>query len=190
MGKWSRLMWSLTSDSCSRLSPSLLQISTKMIFDASRDILTTQIWWRRGFSHMIALIQLRRWKTRSCYQRKSYFQGFVINTSKMLNMNTLTFWQTFGYKIVADYHNLYLKTRSYPPIVFQNFRKVWMNKYKLDPPWYFTSPGLAWDAAVKKTGITLDLLRDPDMLLKFEKGIKPDSAESRWTQEIVYYVLM
>ena len=25
MGKWSRLMWSLTSDSCSRLSPSLLQ---------------------------------------------------------------------------------------------------------------------------------------------------------------------
>ena len=65
-----------------------------------------------------------------------------------------------------------------------------MNKYKLDPAWYFTSPGLAWDAALKKTGITLDLLRDPDMLLKFEKGIKPDSTESRWTQEIVYYVLM
>ena len=123
MGKWSRLIWSLTSDSCSRLSPRLLQISTKMIFDASRDILTTQIWWRRGFSHMIALIQLRRWKTRSCDQRKSYFQGFVINTSKMLNMNTLTFWQKFGCKIVADYHNLYRKTRSYPRRCFSKLQK-------------------------------------------------------------------
>ena len=123
MGKWSRLIWSLTSDSCSRLSPSLLQISTKMIFDASRDILTTQIWWRRGFSHTIALIQLRRWKTRSCHQRKNYFKGFVINTSKMLNMNMLTFWQKFGCKIVADYHNLYLKTRSYPRRCFSKLQK-------------------------------------------------------------------
>ena len=46
-----------------------------------------------------------------------------------------------------------------------------MNKHKLDPAWYFTSPGFAWDAALKETGITVDLLTDPEILLILEKGI-------------------
>ena len=38
-----------------------------------------------------------------------------------------------------------------------------MNTYKLDPCNYITSPGLAWDAMLLKTGITLELLTDIDM---------------------------
>ena len=34
------------------------------------------------------------------------------------------------------------------------------------------SPLLAWQACLKKTGIELDLLTNPDMLLMFEKGIR------------------
>ena len=46
-----------------------------------------------------------------------------------------------------------------------------MENYKLDPAWYYTSPGLAWDAMLKKTGISLELLSDIDMLLMFKDGI-------------------
>ena len=46
-----------------------------------------------------------------------------------------------------------------------------MRHYKLDPAYFYTSPGLAWEACLKQTGIKLELLIDPDMLLMFERGI-------------------
>ena len=49
---------------------------------------------------------------------------------------------------------------------------VCLKNYKLDPAWYFTSPGIAWDAALKMTGVELELLTDPDMLLMIEKGVR------------------
>ena len=36
----------------------------------------------------------------------------------------------------------------------------------------YTSPGLAWKACLKHTGIRLELLTNPDMLLMFERGIR------------------
>ena len=42
----------------------------------------------------------------------------------------------------------------------------------MDAAWYYTAPGLAWDAALKMTGVELELLTDPDMLLMIEKGIR------------------
>ena len=47
-----------------------------------------------------------------------------------------------------------------------------MNHYEMDPAWYFSAPGLAWDATLKITKIQLELLRDPDMLLMIESGIR------------------
>ena len=47
-----------------------------------------------------------------------------------------------------------------------------LKHYKLDPAHFYTSPGLAWKACLKRTGIKLELLTDPDMLLMFERGIR------------------
>ena len=47
-----------------------------------------------------------------------------------------------------------------------------MNIYKLDPAHFYTSSGLFWQACLKKTGVKLELLTDPDMLLMFEKTIR------------------
>ena len=47
-----------------------------------------------------------------------------------------------------------------------------MNHYGLDPAWYFSAPGLAWDAALQITKVQLELLSDPDMLLMIESGIR------------------
>ena len=56
--------------------------------------------------------------------------------------------------------------------VYEAFRDTWLKNYKLDPAHFYTSPGLAWKACLKHTGIKLELLTDPDMLLMFERGIR------------------
>ena len=44
--------------------------------------------------------------------------------------------------------------------------------YKLDPPHFLPTPGLARQVCLKKTGVELELLTDVDMLLMVEKGIR------------------
>ena len=64
---------------------------------------------------------------------------------------------------MRGYHDLYLESDVLLLAdVFENFRNVCLTNYKLDPAWYFTSPGIAWEAALKFTGVELELLTDPD----------------------------
>ena len=79
----------------------------------------------------------------------------------------------FQMKNMREYHDLYLKTDVILLAdVFENFRKVCKKNYSLDPAWYFTSPGLAWDAMLKMTRVELELLSNPNMYLMIEKGIR------------------
>ena len=83
-------------------------------------------------------------------------------------------WKEFGLKdLGGEYQDLYLKTDVILLAnVFEEFRKVYLKNYGLDPAHFYTAPGLAWKACLKKTRIRLELLLDPDMLLKFERGIR------------------
>ena len=82
-------------------------------------------------------------------------------------------WNTFKMKTFKEYHELYNVTDVLLLAdVFENFRDICLKIYGLDPIYYFTAPGLAWDACLKKTDIQLELLSDPNMLLMFEKGIR------------------
>ena len=84
-----------------------------------------------------------------------------------------TVWKEFKCKTLRSYHNLYNKSDVLLLAdVFENFRDVCMNTYKLDPAWYYTSPGLAWDAALKLTDVKLELLSNYDMFLMFQHGIR------------------
>ena len=56
--------------------------------------------------------------------------------------------------------------------VFENFRNICIKIYKFDPVKFLSAPGLAWQAALKKTKVKLDLLTDINMLLMVEKGIR------------------
>jgi hypothetical protein len=82
-------------------------------------------------------------------------------------------WNVFDMKTMKDYHDLYLKTDVLLLAdVMENFRMVCKANYGLDPLWYYTAPGLAWDAALKLTEVELELISHPDMYLFTEKGIR------------------
>ena len=82
-------------------------------------------------------------------------------------------WEEFGIHNLGDYHDLYLRTDVVLLAnVYEAFRDTCLKHYKLDPAHFYTSPGLAWHACLKCTGIRLELLTNTDMLLMFERGIR------------------
>ena len=56
--------------------------------------------------------------------------------------------------------------------VSENFIKMYLKIYQLDSAKFLSALGLAWEAALKNTGVKLELLTDIDMLLMVEKGIR------------------
>ena len=88
-------------------------------------------------------------------------------------------WREFGIRNMGGYHDLYLRTDVILLAnLFESFRQVCLENYGLDPSHFYTAPGLAWKACLKKTGIRLELLLDPDMLLMFERGIRGGITQS------------
>src|SRR5690606_3465957 len=84
-------------------------------------------------------------------------------------------WNEFKMKNIGDYHDLYLKTDvCLLADIFENFRNVCMNIYKLDPVHYYTAPSLSWEAMLKYTGVTLDTFNDEqyNMQLFIESGMR------------------
>ena len=74
---------------------------------------------------------------------------------------------------MGQYHDLYLKSDVLLSAdVFEKFRKTCPRYYKLDPCHYFTSPGLSWDAMLKKTGVELELMLNINTFQFIERGIR------------------
>ena len=76
-------------------------------------------------------------------------------------------------KNLGEYRDLYIKSDTLLLAeVFENFRKMCLKVYHLDPVKFLSALWLAWQAAFKKTKVKLELLTDIDMLLMLEKGIR------------------
>ena len=56
--------------------------------------------------------------------------------------------------------------------VFENFRGTCSKQYGLDPAYYFTGPGLSWNALLKHSGVRLESLTDYNTHLFIEKGLR------------------
>ena len=73
--------------------------------------------------------------------------------------HTKRVYKDFEKKNLEKYHNFYVQSHT-------------LLLAELDPAEYLAAPRLAWQAALKKTTVKLDLLTNSDMLLMIEKGIR------------------
>ena len=73
-------------------------------------------------------------------------------------------WTAFGCRTMADYHDIYLQLDVLLLAdFFEKFRVTSLEYYSLEPMHYYTTPGLAWDAALRMSHVDLQLITDVDM---------------------------
>ena len=72
----------------------------------------------------------------------------------------------FEIKNLGEYHDLYVQSNTLLLAdVFENFRNICLEIYKLDRTKLLSAPGLAWQVTLKKAKVKLHLLTDINMLL-------------------------
>ena len=72
---------------------------------------------------------------------------------------------------LGDYHDFHVPNDTLLLAdVFENFRNQCIEICELDPDHFLSTPGLAWQACLKKREVKLELLTNVDMLLMLEKG--------------------
>ena len=82
-------------------------------------------------------------------------------------------YKHFQMETLQDYHNLYLLQDIFLlDDILLAFREVCVKTYGLDPLHYHTAPSLTWDAGLKYSNITLELITDEEKFLFIEAGIR------------------
>ena len=82
-------------------------------------------------------------------------------------------WNKFEMKNMGDYHDHYLKKDVLLlSDVFEKFIDTCLKYYGLDLCHYFSSPGLSWDAMLKRTDVKLEKILGIDKYLFIEKGLR------------------
>ena len=63
-------------------------------------------------------------------------------------------WEVFCIKNSGEYRDLYAQSHTLLfADVFENFRNICLEIYGIDPTYFVSAPGLAWQAFLKKTGV-------------------------------------
>lgn len=84
-------------------------------------------------------------------------------------------WNELNMNTLGEYSDFYVKLDvTLLCDIMEEFRNTCIAAYGLDPLHSYTSPGLAWQAMLKETKCTLQLLTDIDMVLMIESSIRGD----------------
>ena len=86
--------------------------------------------------------------------------------------NAKKVWEFFKIKGIGEYHDEYVQADvTQLSDVFENYRSLYLKEYELDPSYFVSTPGSAFEAMLKCTKVKLQLLTDIDMVVMVEKGI-------------------
>ena len=107
------------------------------------------------------------------FQDKFYSKLSESGISDADYLHAQNVWRTFNIRNMGEYHDLYLKTDvGLLADVFENFRKIAILNYGLDPANYYTLPNYSWDCMLKNTGVVLEQITDIDMYQMIEQGLR------------------
>ena len=98
-------------------------------------------------------------------KEESVSEADYVHAQKILN--------EFKIQILHQYYDLYLTLDVLLLAdVFENFRRMSLNYYELDPCHYYTLPKLSFDACLKMTKMELELLCHPEQFIFVENSIR------------------
>ena len=82
-------------------------------------------------------------------------------------------WNSFSCKKFQDYMEIYLLVDCLLLCdVFENFKSNCLQEYNIDPCYYFSAPHFTFDAFLRHSSLTLELLSDINWYLFIIKGIR------------------
>ena len=82
-------------------------------------------------------------------------------------------WNCLGFTTMREFCRVYLTLDVLLLIdIFQDFRELSLREYELAPENFHSLPGLSLAAALKLTGVTLELVTDPNLYLWWEGMIR------------------
>ena len=113
--------------------------------------------------------------------KKDFYSELILEDISIILADYLHAQKVFNEycKDIGDYHNSYLQTDTLLLAeVFKIFRDKCIEVYGLDLSYFYSAPGLAWQACLKKMDVELELLTDYQMLLMIEEGIRRRMCQS------------
>src|SRR5207253_2769756 len=82
-------------------------------------------------------------------------------------------WGMLAIKKFCSYHAVYQMTDVYLLAqVFQDFRRLSLKNFELDPCYYISTPGLSWEAALRMTEAELELFTHVNKHNFIARGIR------------------
>ena len=129
---------------------------------------------RKGVNPYEFIDEWEKFNETSLPKKDDFYSNLNMEDIKDSNYNSAKrVCKDFEIKNLCEYHDLYLKKHTLLLAdVSENFRKMCSEIYEADPPKFLSVPGLAWQAALRKTKVEIELSTDIDMLLIVQKEIR------------------
>jgi len=144
-------------------------IRTKSCFPLNYELLT-----KKGFFPYDYLDDFDKFKEKHLPKKDYFFNALTDSSISDDNYDHCkNVWKKFNCKSFGDYHDIYLLSDCLILAdIFENFRIMALEYFKLDPCHFFTLPMFSWTAALKFTNISLELFTDYDKYLFIENSIR------------------
>lgn len=129
---------------------------------------------RKGVFPYEYIDSMKRFDETKLPPRESFYSNLTeSHISEEDYQHACTVWSELNMKTLGEYNDFYV-TLDVTLLcdVMEEFRKTCLASYGLDPLHSYTSPGLSWQAMLKKTKCVLELLTDIDMILMIESGVR------------------
>ena len=140
----------------------------------ARHMTSKKYFYQKGLFPYSYFDSLKKFEEKSLPPIESFYNDLteeqITESDYLLAQNV---WKEFNCKTFEDYHNHYMKLDTLLlSDVFENFRKMCLDNYGLDPAHYITLPSFAWSAMLKFTGIELQVITDIEAELFISSNIR------------------